>query len=95
MPDGRTRRVSRGSTRRCGIEASHGSGVALVAGKLVFGLALALALDWTAPIREEAALPADAEAAADRLAASPRHGEWIEFSEGQGASGGWHDTVRA
>lgn len=63
--------------------------------KLVFGLALALALAWTAPIREEAALPADAEAAADRLAASPRHGEWIEISEGQGASGGWHDTVRA
>lgn len=64
-------------------------------GKLVFGLAVALALAWTAPIREEAALPADAEAAAERLAASPRHGEWIEISEGQGASGGWHDTVRA
>lgn len=63
--------------------------------KLVFGLTLALALAWTAPIREEAALPADAETAADRLAASPRHGEWIEISEGQGASGGWHDTVRA
>ncbi len=63
--------------------------------KLVIGLALALALAWTAPIREEAALPADAEAAADRLVASPRHGEWIEISEGQGASGGWHDTVRA
>ena len=69
--------------------------MALVTGKLVFGLAVALALAWTAPIREEAALPADAEAAADRLAASPRHGEWIEISEGQGASGGWHDTVRA
>ncbi len=63
--------------------------------KLVFGLTLALALAWTAPIREEAALPADAEAAADRLAASPRHGEWIEIREGQGASGGWHDAVRA
>ncbi len=41
-------------------------------GKLVFGLAVALALAWTAPIREEAALPADAEAAADRLAAKSR-----------------------
>ena len=63
--------------------------------KVAFGLTLALALAWTAPIREEAALPAAAEAAPVRLAASPRHGEWIEISEGQGASGGWHDTVRA
>jgi len=63
--------------------------------KLVLGLTLALALAWPAPIREEAPLPADAEGAAARLTATPRHGEWVEVSEGQGASGGWHDKVRA
>ncbi|MDE0110548.1 MAG: dienelactone hydrolase family protein [Bryobacterales bacterium] len=67
----------------------------LVVRKLAFGLTVALALAWTAPIRDEAALPADAESAEDRLAATPRHGEWVEISEGQGASGGWHDRVRA
>ena len=62
---------------------------------LLIGLTLALAVASTAPIREEAALPADGDGATDRLTASPRHGEWIQISEGQGVSGGWHDAVRA
>ena len=63
--------------------------------KLTLVAALTLAAAWSAPIRVGPALPADEENAAERLAASPRHGEWIEIREGQGASGGWHDTVRA
>ena len=63
--------------------------------RLLLGMTLALAVASTAPIREEPTLPADGIGAKDRLAATPRHGEWIEIREGQGASGGWHDTVRA
>ena len=63
--------------------------------RLLLGMTLALVVASTAPIREEPPLPADGVGAKDRLATSPRHGEWIEIREGQGASGGWHDTVRA
>ena len=63
--------------------------------RLLVGLMLALVPAWGAPIRDEPGLPTDSEGATERLASTPRHGEWIEIREGQGASGGWHDTVRA
>jgi len=50
---------------------------------------------WGAAIRDAPALPADTETVVERLNQSPRHGEWIDIGEGQGASGGWSDDVRA
>ena len=89
------RRVSLGLPQRCPIEDKLKFDMVLTARKLLLGLTLALAVALAAPIREEPALPADGGSATDRLAATPRHGEWIDIREGQGASGGWHDSVRA
>ncbi len=50
---------------------------------------------WAAAIRDEPAIPADAESAVDRLNNSPRHGEWVDIVEGRGDHGGWNDSVRA
>ncbi len=63
--------------------------------KRIIVVAAAVAVAWGAAIRDEPAMPADAESVVERLSNSPRHGEWIDIGEGQGASGGWHDNVRA
>ncbi len=42
-----------------------------------------------------ASIPADAEGAVDALNSSPRHGEWVDITEGRGAAERWGDTVRA
>jgi carboxymethylenebutenolidase len=54
-------------------------------------LIFAIALAATA---QTATLPAGAEAARQRLDASPRHGEWVDV-EGPGAEPGGRDKVRA
>ncbi len=56
-------------------------------------LLAAAAWTWAASHDGRGALPADAESAAARLNASPRHGEWIEIGEGRNDS--WSDSVHA
>ena len=40
-------------------------------------------------------IPADAEGALSALNESPRHGEWIDITEGRSDASRWGDTVRA
>ena len=40
-------------------------------------------------------IPADAETAVDALNNSPRHGEWIDISEGRSGANRWGDTIRS
>ena len=44
---------------------------------------------------EDAAIPADAESAVSALNSSPRHGEWVDITEGRPGADSWGDVVRA
>ena len=46
-------------------------------------------------IPDDPRIPPDAESAVAALNASPRHGEWIDITEGRAQSSRWSDTVRA
>jgi carboxymethylenebutenolidase len=62
--------------------------------RLALPLALTFAaLAWAASQSGRGELPPDAETAVARLNQSPRHGEWVEISEGRSDS--WGDKVHA
>ena len=54
-----------------------------------------LAAMLTATSLAAAGLPADAESAVETLNNSPRHGEWVDITEGRAGADRWGDSVRA
>ncbi len=62
------------------------------AGKAAYRSAFLIVL--AAATADAAPIPADAEGSVAALDNSPRHGEWVDITEGRAQSGRWGDTVR-